>query len=1325
MSEGDSNLNRSTTDSQKPKCDSKREVAKQRWGEGRGQRLNALLRAIRNVNQLIAREKDCDRLLRGTCGRLCEAGGYQSTWIVLLDESHMPTYTVGAGVGEALQSLADRIRRGEWNHCAARALSQTDALLVEDPASVCGDCPLAPGCRGGKALAARLAYGGNIFGLMGASTGGERPVDNEEQKLFEEVAGDVAFALNSVRLEEEHQRAERALLLERSRLEALLQLGHMATAPIQEITDFALEEAVRLTESTMGYLAFMSEDETVLTMHSWSRTAMEQCAMIDKPIVYPVESTGLWGEAVRQRKPIITNDYTAPDPRKKGYPKGHVPVIRHMNIPVFDGERIVAVAGVGNKTAPYDESDIRQLTLLMQGMWRLLQRRQVEQTLRAAREELELRVRERTAELARANEELKREITERQRVEKEIQDSQALYSSLVESLPVHVLRKDCEGRFTFANESFCRLLGKPLVAIRGRTDFDFYPKELAQKYRQDDLRVLETGELFDTVEENKKDGETRYVQVMKAPVRDASGEIVGVQVIFWDVTERKQAESALEHERYLLNALMDNLPHNIYFKDTQSRFLRINKAMARCFGLSDAAEALGKTDADFFTEEHAQQALADEQEIMRSDQPLVDKEEKETWPDGHVTWVSTSKIPLRSPEGGIIGTFGISRDITDRKRAEEQLQAAKVAAEVASRAKSEFLATMSHEIRTPMNGIIGMIDLLLNTQPTTQQRTYLNLASQSAETLLRLLNDILDFSKIEAGRLELESVNFALRDTLGDTLRTLAGRAAEKGLELTYHIPPGIPGSLIGDPGRLCQVIVNLVGNAVKFTQQGEIVVAVQMESHDEDSVCLHFTVSDTGSGIPLEKQRVIFEAFRQADSSMSRRYGGTGLGLAISARLVELMSGRMWVESERGKGSTFHFTAVISLQKDGSRKPAVELTTLHGLRVLVVDDNETNRLILAEMLSNWRMRPTTVDSGRAALAEMNKAARAGEPFRLALLDGMMPQMDGFALAEQIRQTPGLGEPALIMLSSAGNPEDSTRCRALGIDHCLIKPVKQSELLDSIIAALGITTADELAPQAAAQERLNHITPLRILLAEDGLVNQKVAVSLLEQRGHRVTVANNGQEALTALDRESFDVVLMDVQMPAMDGFEATALIRQKEEEAGLRTPIIAVTAHAMKGDRERCLAAGMDGYIAKPIRAKDLYAIVEGIAAGAGRSQSQGRGTADEEGTIDRDQVLEHTGGSIETLKELVELFAVECPRLMRKMRDAITNNSPSELQQAAHTLKGSIQIFGATRPAAAAFRLETMGRDKNLTGVEEAWSTLVKEIEWFMPMLADLQKS
>jgi CheY-like chemotaxis protein len=422
------------------------------------------------------------------------------------------------------------------------------------------------------------------------------------------------------------------------------------------------------------------------------------------------------------------------------------------------------------------------------------------------------------------------------------------------------------------------------------------------------------------------------------------------------------------------------------------------------------------------------------------------------------------------------------------------------------------------------------------------------------------------------------------------------------------------------------------------------------------------------------------------------------------------------------GKGSTFHFDAIFSLQKDIPVKPAAEPETLYGLRVLVVDDNRTNLLILKEMLTNWRMKPTAVDSGQAALSEMERAAEAGEPFRLAVLDSMMPQMDGFALAGQIKQRPNLSATRIIMLSSAGNLDSSSRCRMLGIDYCLMKPVKQSELLDSIVEALSVATADEEAPAAAVCEYPESTTSLNILLAEDGLINQKVAVNLLKQRGHRVTVANNGQEALAALGSESFDVVLMDVQMPVMDGFEATAIIRDREKKTGAHIPIIALTAHAMKGDRERCLEAGMDGYIAKPIRAKNLYKAIEMTAAKVWGFQPQDNATADEKEALDRDKILEQTGGNEETLKEIVELFAAESAKLMKRIRDAITSEDASELQRAAHTLKGSIRIFGAERPAAAALRLETMGRDKNLLDAEQAWQVLVKEIERLKPLLDDL---
>jgi len=914
----------------------------------------------------------------------------------------------------------------------------------------------------------------------------------------------------------------------------------------------------------------------------------------------------------------------------------------------------------------------------------------------------------------------------RREAEKMIGDLRALYISLVENLPVHVLRKDMKGRIVFANRSFCELLGKPLAEIKGKTDFDFYPKELAEKYRQDDRHVLETGELFKTVEENRKNGEIRYVQVMKSAVRDAGQRIVGLQVIFWDVTERKQTEAALEHERYLLQALMENLPHNIYFKDRESRFTRINKALIRCFGLEDPSLAIGKRDADFFTEEHARQALADEQEILRTGEARLDIEEKETWADGHVTWASTSKLPLRTPEGEVIGTFGISRDITDRKQAAEQLKAAKEAAEEASRVKSEFLATMSHEIRTPMNGVIGMIDLLRHTNPSPQQRMYLELASQSAETLLHLLNDILDFSKIEAGKFELEAVGFKLRDTLGDTLQMLGGLAADKGLELTYRIPPDIPDDLIGDPGRLCQVVVNLTGNAIKFTQDGEIVMNVKMKELTEKEVTLHFAIRDTGPGIPPDKQKIIFEAFRQADSSMSRQFGGSGLGLAISAQLVEMMQGHLDVKSEIGQGSTFHFSATFTLGTV-DEEATITPVDVQDLRTLVVDDNQTNCLILEEMLNSWRMKPTVVASGQAALIEMGRACGMGQPYQLAILDGMMPLMDGFTLAAEIRQIPDIQDTPLVMLSSARNPESSQQCRQLGIAYCLLKPVKQSDLLDTILMVLSKKPEQTLAPDSAGYEWSNPSRSLRILLAEDGLVNQKVAQAILEQAGHQVTIANNGSEAIVAYENKAFDLVLMDVQMPHMDGFEATATIRTREKQAGQHIPIIAMTAHAMKGDRQHCLDAGMDGYLPKPIRAQDLLQTIQTTLAEFSQSASSESEIPPETetSTVDYQQVLKNVGGSTETLQAVLALFTEECPKLMEGIQQAIAKGDSATLQRLAHTLKGTIQIFGVERPAATALRMETLGREENLPDAEGLWPELVKEIDQLKTMLDDLALS
>jgi len=781
------------------------------------------------------------------------------------------------------------------------------------------------------------------------------------------------------------------------------------------------------------------------------------------------------------------------------------------------------------------------------------------------------------------------------------QGSEALYSSLVESMPMRLIRKDKLGKVVFANQLYCMAMGTTEEELIGKTDAERYPPEIAKKYREDDLRVMESGQgLTEIREQITPEGEWTYVETFKSPVYDASGNVNGIQVMFWDVTERI--------------------------------------------------------------------------------------------------------------------------------RAEEEVRAAKEMAEQANRAKSEFLANMSHEIRTPMNGIIGMSELLSATSLNKEQREFLTLVQESARSLLRLLNDILDFSKMEAGRMELEDVPFNLRDCIGKALKLMTIKADEKGLELAGRIDPKIPNYVIGDPGRMRQIIVNFVGNAIKFTEKGEVVVDVNPEEITADAALLHVTVRDTGIGIPEEKQRTIFEEFSQADTSTTRQFGGTGLGLTISARLIDLMSGRVWVESEPGSGTTFHFLVRLGIVSDQSTCHPAELSRLEGMKVLVVDDNSTNRRILREVLNQWRMRPVLAPSGERGLALASAAERDAEPFEMILLDYHMPEMDGMEFAKHLRKQSGLAHGPIIILSSSVSGLDPPRLRELGISRYMTKPVIASELLDTVLEIKGLAEADASdSDESSAPQQV----PRKILLVEDGLVNQRVALGFLEKWGHQVTIAADGREAVDCVKQESFDLILMDIQMPNMNGYEATAAIRESEKGTDSHQYIVAMTAEAMKGDREKCLQFGMDDYISKPFDPKDLLRVIHSsgtsglsteTASVASQEATRGHSSAPKNDDLYQwDQILEKLGGDEAMLCGIAEAYMEEAPALLAKMSEALDSGDAQQMSRSAHTLKGASSLFGIEAVTEIAQSIESKSKTGDLAGLEEPFARLKEHCSRLLKALSE----
>ena len=925
---------------------------------------------------------------------------------------------------------------------------------------------------------------------------------------------------------------------------------------------------------------------------------------------------------------------------------------------------------------------------------------------------------------------IRTDITARKAADEKLEQQRAFYERISETLGEGLYVQDGSGRCIYLNAEAERLLGWSRDEFIGLPVHDTIHKQTA-----DGLPLpRENCPIMQRVKEQghtrcndqvfvHKNGSVFPVSLVSKASFTEQGKLEALIVAFQDISESALAEEALHKSETRLRTLFDSTSDAVMLLDDNG-FFDCNKAALKMFGCTSREEFRSKHLIDLSPDK--QPGGVDQPEgidsVMLANMHLGIAKQVGShtfeWVhkrnDNNSTFDAEVLLNAMEMDGRTIVQATV-RDISERKQAENLLLQAKAAAEQALSVKSDFLANMSHEIRTPMNGIIGMTELALDTELSPEQKENLSLVKSSADSLLHIINDILDFSKIESGKLDIETIEFSLEHMLRDTVKSLAARAHQKNLELLLHVAPDVPDRLLGDPGRLRQVIVNLVGNAIKFTETGEIEVSVKrVEGAPEAHAKLQFSVRDTGIGIPREKFKAIFESFSQADTSTTRKYGGTGLGLTISAQLVGLMGGKIELESEVGKGSTFRFTLHMNSVSVDPLANSQRTARIAGMSVLIADDNATNRKLLHEVLHNWKMLPTEVENGEQALAELERAAKAGKPYQVALLDLQMAGMDGFELAKRIRQQPDHVQASIMMLSSDGQRGHAARCRELGIASYLMKPVSQYELLDAIMTALGepSQTQQALITRHSLRETLRK---LNLLLAEDNKVNQTLAIRLLEKLGHKVTLANNGLEAVQHWQNGSFDAILMDVDMPLMNGYEATEQIRELEKPTGQHVPIVAMTAHVMEGAREECLRHGMDGYLTKPIDTEALWRELDSLAKGVSHetvAELPQRTLA----VADFDKALKSMDDNQELFDEIVRLFLEDAPPHMQHINDGMAQGDAKAVRHSAHTLKGMSGIFAAERVMQASERVEKIsgqeGCDMAVAELEIALSELLAAI-------------
>jgi two-component system, sensor histidine kinase and response regulator len=890
-----------------------------------------------------------------------------------------------------------------------------------------------------------------------------------------------------------------------------------------------------------------------------------------------------------------------------------------------------------------------------------------------------------------------------------------LYQNLADNSPIGVYIVQ-DHKFEYTNRLFQNAIGYSDAELNGKDSMLLIHPEDRERVRHEAVQMLKGSRSqpyeFRTISKN---GEIKWSiesisQIMYYGKRATLG-------YFMDITEHKRVEEALKESRDFSTSLMECSPNQMIVINPDTSIRYANPAFVKANGWS-LGELIGlKAPYPFWTpEQHDSMSLEDFKSALEQD--IGEAEILEQKKNGEQYWIQINFAPIRK-NGEISYILVNSIDITERKKMEESLLKAKEAAEAATRAKSDFLANMSHEIRTPMNGVIGMSGLLADTPLNPEQREYVQSIESSADALMTIINDLLDFSKIEASKLDLEKIDFDIGSAIENMNDVLAVRAREKGLEYAWFMEPEVPTQLIGDPGRLRQVLINLIGNAIKFTPKGHVEMQASLVSETDTEVIIRFAIQDTGIGIPKDKQIELFRPFTQADMSTTRRYGGTGLGLSISKRLTELMGGQIGVESVEGKGSLFWFTANFSKKTAGRKNEEQLLCDMSNLRVLGVDDNETNRKILKQMLRSCQCRIEVVESAAAALSALHQAVTAGDPYQLAIIDILMPDVDGITLARMIKATPQLSSTILIAWSSSNNREGSSELEKVGFVHYLTKPIKQSQLYNAIANSLPFNVKvviPRIPAPAFAPVTKQSIRKLRILLAEDNIVNQKVAVAMMTKMGHQVDVAVNGLETLKSLEMMPYDLVFMDVHMPEMDGLEATRKIR--DSGSAVRNhlvPVIAMTASAMKGDREMCLEAGMDDYISKPIIPADLSRALEHWST-LSTDEITGRSVVNgvQAGKVfDRSALLERVGGDDEICTEILKTFLADIPVRIKEMEDAYDRSDMEVLKRGAHTVKGAAGNAGAELLQKAAGQLESSVAAVDHSALRKELDNMIGEFE------------